>query len=191
MKENPIKVFNRIYARARARVPLYEAGALATADARGRPSVRFVLLKGADEAGFVFYTNTKSRKGRDLARNPRASLAFYWDQTGKQVRVEGPVKPVPAAEADAYWATRPWQSRLGGIASQQSQPMSSRAVLLWRVMLLKLKHPGRNIPRPKHWTGYRIIPNRIEFWHRGIYRLHKRVLFVRSRRGWRRSILQP
>ena len=191
MNQDPVRLFSRIYAKARKRVPLYEAGALATADSRGRPSVRFVLLKGADESGFVFYTNTRSRKGRDLKRNPYASLAFYWDQIGKQVRIDGPAKLVSNREADAYWASRPWQSRLGGIASQQSRPMSSRAVLLWRVMLLKLKHPGRDIPRPKHWTGYRIVPERIEFWHRGVYRLHKRVLFTRSGRAWRRQILQP
>ncbi len=190
--KDPITLFNRLYAQARhAHVPLHEACALATATRSGRVSVRFVLLKGADERGFVFYTNTESRKGMDLKANPQAALAFYWDKTGKQVRVEGPVRTVSGAEADAYWATRPWQARLGGIASRQSQPMSTRAALLWRVLLLRIKHPGNDIPRPRHWTGYRIIPERIEFWYRGVYRLHRRELFVRSGRRWRRSLLQP
>ena len=192
MADNPIVLFNQWYEQARrARIPLYDAMALATADGRGRPSVRFVLLKQADVRGFVFYTNTLSRKGRELDKTPLAALAFYWDKTGKQVRVEGRVVRVSPAEADVYWATRSRQSQLGAVASRQSAPVVGRTALIRKLVKLALRYAGSSVPRPAEWTGYRIVPHTIEFWTRRVHRLHHRVLFRRSRRGWARRLLQP
>jgi pyridoxamine 5'-phosphate oxidase len=168
-----------------------EATALATAARGGRVSVRFVLLKSADDGGFVFYTNALSRKGRDLAANPRAALVFWWDRIGKQVRVEGRVRRVSAAEADQYWRSRPRLSRLAGAISRQSAPVENRAILVARMEALRRRLRGRGVPRPTHWTGFRIIPDEIEFWTMRAHRLHDRELFTRSARGWRRELLQP
>jgi pyridoxamine 5'-phosphate oxidase len=170
---------------------LPEAVALATADPSGRPSARIVLLKHADEDGFVFYTNTLSRKGAELAANPRAALAFHWSPLRKQVRVEGRIEPVSQAEADAYWATRPRASCLAALASRQSRPLASRAALLARWRDLRDRHRGKPIPRPRWWSGYRLAPEAIEFWTHREHRLHDRELFTRSRRGWKRALLQP
>ncbi len=192
MAADPIALFHRWYAQARrARAPRYDAMALATADRRGGPSVRFVLLKQADARGFVFYTNARSRKGRELRRNPKASLAFYWDKTGRQVRVEGRVVKVSSEEADAYWAIRPRMSQLGAIVSQQSAPLLGHISLMGKLAKLLIKYAGRKVPRPAGWTGYRIIPQTIEFWTHRAHRLHERVLFRRFRRGWTRQRLQP
>lgn len=192
MAADPIAKFRRWFEEARrAGAPLPEAMALATADARGRPSARFVLLKQADARGFVFYTHQQSRKGRELSENPYAALVVYWDKTNKQVRVEGRVEEVSAAQADAYWATRPRPSQLGAWASAQSAPLDSRAALLARVAKLFLQYAGKPIPRPAHWTGYRVLPQTMEFWVRGEHRLHVRELFTRSRSGWKRALLQP
>jgi len=165
--------------------------ALATADAAGKPSVRFVLMKQADEGGFVFYTNARSRKGQNLRARPHAAAAFYWDPVGKQVRLEGRVEEVSAAEADDYWNTRPRPKQLGALASKQSAPLSSRAELVARWKALGKKFQDRTIPRPVEWTGYRIVPHSIEFWTRHAARLHERELFVRTRSGWKRTLLQP
>jgi len=190
-QSDPITIFNRWYANAeRAGEHLPDAVALATSD-RGRPSVRFVLLKGVDGRGFVFYTNLGSPKALHLRRNPRAEMAFYWDKTGRQARIGGRVVPVSREEADAYWDSRPRISRLGGIASRQSAPMPSRAALLARLARVALRYAGRRIPRPSWWSGFRIVPDRIEFWSRRAYRLHDRALFQRTSRGWKRTILQP
>ena len=192
MADDPIVLFNKWYDQARrARIPLYDAMALATADSRGRPSVRFVLLKQADARGFVFYTNSLSRKGRELDKTPHASLAFYWDKTGKQVRVEGRVVRVSPAEADAYWATRSRPSQLGAVASRQSAPLAGRIALIRKLAKLALRYAGNTVPRPAEWTGYRIVPHTIEFWTRRVHRLHDRVLFRLGRRGWTRQRLQP
>ena len=165
--------------------------ALATATPDGRPSVRMVLLKGADERGFTFFTDGRSRKGRELAERPRASVAFYWDATGKQVRIEGRIVPVSRAEADAYWATRPRGSRLAASASTQSASMRDHPWLVARWRRLA-RTTGRDpIPRPAAWSGYRIVPHAIEFWQRGAHRLHKRERYERTRRGWKRQWLQP
>ena len=192
MPADPIARFNRWFDDARkARIPLPEACALATVDRRGRPSVRFVLLKRADKEGFTFYTNRKSRKGGDLRANPWASLVFYWNKLDRQVRIEGKVKEVSPAEADAYWATRPRESNLGAVASTQSAPIGSRAQLLKRLQAVRKKYRGRPVPRPPHWTGYRILPTAVEFWKRGNHRLHHRELYTRKGLRWKAQILQP
>lgn len=170
---------------------LPEAMALATADAQGRPSVRFVLLKGADERGFVFFTNVSSRKGAELRDNPHASLAFYWDVLLKQVRVDGRVETVAPVEVDAYWATRPRESQLAARASRQSATIKSHAELLARWETLRRRYRGKDVPRPAGWVGYRLVPDAIEFWTHRDHRLHERELFVRTRRGWKRKLLQP
>ncbi|HUI25278.1 MAG TPA: pyridoxamine 5'-phosphate oxidase [Candidatus Kryptonia bacterium] len=189
---NPLTQFHHWFAEAqRAGAPLPEAMALATADMKGRPSVRFVLLKGADARGFVFYTNGRSRKGRELRRNQSASAVFYWDVIGKQVRIDGTVEHVAAADADAYWATRPRESQLAARASHQSAPLASHAALLALWKQLRRTYRGKEIPRPRGWVGIRIVPATIEFWTRGEHRLHQRELFTRNRRGWKRTLLQP
>jgi len=189
---NPIARFRRWFAAAeRADVPLPEAIALATAGRRGRPSVRFVLLKHVDERGFVFFTDGRSRKGGELAANPEVAFACYWDALGKQVRVEGRVRLVSAFEADAYWATRPRESRLAASVSRQSATLAREAELVARWRALGRRYPGDDVPRPASWTGFRIVPRAIEFWTRGDFRLHHRERFERRRGGWARRLLQP
>ncbi|HLY36429.1 MAG TPA: pyridoxamine 5'-phosphate oxidase [Candidatus Binatia bacterium] len=189
---DPLARFHLWFRQAeRARIPLPDAMALATATAKGEPSVRFVLLKRADERGFTFFTDTRSPKGRELGHNPRAALVFYWDAIGKQVRLRGRVQPVSDAEADAYWRTRPRESRLAATASHQSAPLASHAALLARWRRLRRRYRGKDIARPSGWGGYRVVPREIEFWTRRPHRLHQRELFVRSGRGWRRRLLQP
>jgi pyridoxamine 5'-phosphate oxidase len=189
---DPIARFRRWYRVAeRARIPLADAMALATADGAGRPSVRFVLLKRAAADGFVFFTDGRSRKGDDLRRRPRAALAFYWHATGKQVRVEGRVRAVSAEEADAYWETRPRASRLAALASTQSARLAGRGALLARWRALGRRYRGASVPRPAAWTGFRLVPEAIEFWTRGPHRLHHRERFERRRGRWTRRLLQP
>jgi pyridoxamine 5'-phosphate oxidase len=171
-----------------------EAMVVATSTRAGRPSARFVLLKQVDARGFVFFTDGRSRKGEELRDNPRAAGAVYWDRTGKQVRVEGRVEVVPAPESDAYWETRPRASRLAAASSassHQSATLRRRAQLLEAVRRLRQSLSGRTVPRPATWQGYRIVPERIEFWTRRAHRLHDRELFVRGRDGWKRRLLQP
>lgn len=175
----------------KAGAPLAEAAALATVDSRHRPSVRYVLLKSADDDGLVFYTNSESRKGRDLARNPHASMAFYWDATGRQVRIEGRVVEVSPAEADAYWAERPRDSRIASLVSRQSEPLSSRAKLDEAYRAAKRRYRGKDVPRPERWIGYRLVPSRFEFWTRREPRLHIRESFERVGDGWKEALLQP
>jgi pyridoxamine 5'-phosphate oxidase len=190
--KNPLTQFHHWFAEAqRAAVPIPEAMALATVGPKGRPAVRLVLLKAADARGFVFYTNGRSRKARDLRHNPFASAVFYWDAIGKQLRIDGRVEHVAVADADAYWATRSREKQLAALASRQSAALSSRAALLTLWKELRRKYRGREIPRPRGWMGFRIVPEAIEFWTRGEHRLHDRELFVRNRRGWKRSLLQP
>ena len=168
-----------------------DATALATADGSGRPAVRYVLLKDVDDRGFVFYTNRLSRKGKELDRNPLAALAFYWHATGKQVRVEGRIETLPKADADAYWAGRPRASQVASMASDQSAPLASRSALLARVKLLEREYRGKDVPRPPHWIGYRLVPDRIEFWTRHEPRLHHREEFFKRAGRWRVRLLQP
>jgi len=167
------------------------AVALATADAEGRPSVRMVLLKGADEKGFVFYTNLGSRKGRELTENPHASLCFHWKSLRRQVRVQGPVEPVSAAEADEYFASRHKQSQIGAWASIQSQPLPGRFELEKRVARYAAKYAVSSVPRPDHWSGFRLLPSWIEFWENRPFRLHDRSLYHRQGDGWRTEKLYP
>lgn len=160
-----------------AEVPEPTAMALATADAQGHPSVRMVLLKGFDEGGFVFYTNLESRKGRELAENAHAALCFFWQPLELQVRIEGRVEPVSAAEADEYYASRARGSRIGAWASLQSQPLGSYEALMAGVQEYEARFTGDDIPRPPHWSGFRVIPSRIEFWQGRPNRLHERERF--------------
>jgi pyridoxamine 5'-phosphate oxidase len=165
----------------RAGAPVPDAMVLATADRRGRPSARFVLLKEASARGFVFYTNEKSRKGDDMRANRRVALVFYWDVTGRQVRIEGTVRELPAKEADAYWAERPIGSRYASAASAQSRPIVSRSLLMKRYSALEAEYPDGDVPRPPHWKGFLVEPDAIEFWTRAEPRLHRRELFTRVR----------
>jgi pyridoxamine 5'-phosphate oxidase len=167
------------------------AMALATVDETGLPNVRMVLLKGADEDGFVFYTNYESRKGRELLGQGKAALLFHWKSLRRQVRVRGTVASVSYAEADAYFASRARGSRIGAWASQQSRPLESRFALEKAVAEYTLKFGIGEIPRPPHWSGFRLTPVSIEFWQDGLFRLHDRIHFERTAGGWDRTRLYP
>jgi pyridoxamine 5'-phosphate oxidase len=168
------------------------AMALATVDETGLPNVRMVLLKGLDEAGFVFYTNFESRKGRELLASHKAALLFHWKSLRRQVRVRGRVEEVTAAEADAYYASRPRGSRIGAWASKQSQPLEGRFALEAAVAQYTLKFGLGEIPRPEYWSGFRVVPETIEFWHDRQFRLHDRIEFKRNDAGaWEKTRLYP
>jgi pyridoxamine 5'-phosphate oxidase len=188
----PLERFRKIYQRAvDAEIKHPNAMSVSTVNASGQPTARMVLLKEFDQQGFVFYTNLESRKGRHLATSGRAGLNFYWRELDVQVVIEGPVEPVSDEEADAYFASRPRGSRLGAWASQQSRPLSNRARLLADVARVEAKYLGGPVPRPPHWSGVRVIPERYEFWEAQAFRLHDRALYVRTDGGWDRTRLYP
>jgi pyridoxamine 5'-phosphate oxidase len=189
---DPFALFAAWFGEARASEPNdANAIALATATPDGAPSVRMVLLKEHGSDGFVFYTNAESRKGGEIRANPRAALLFHWKSLQRQVRLEGPLEEVPAAMADAYFASRHPDSRLGSAASDQSRPLDARRTYLGRVEALREQYPAGDVPRPPHWTGFRLTPERIEFWISRHHRLHERRLFVRSAGGWTSGLLYP
>jgi pyridoxamine 5'-phosphate oxidase len=190
--QEPFETFNRWYTEARASEPRdANAMTLATAGREGRPSARMVLLKGADERGFVFYTNLTSRKGAELAVNPQAALCFHWKSLGRQVRVEGAVERVGDAEADAYFASRPRDSQIGAWASDQSQLLDDRADLERRVAEAAARFGEGPIPRPPHWSGFRVVPDLFEFWQDKPFRLHDRIFYRRKGPGWDTGRLFP
>ena len=192
MADDPHKLFDEWLAEAQLSEPNDPtAMALATADAEGRPSVRMVLMKGHDSRGFVFYSNLDSRKGEELAANPSAALLFHWKSLRRQVRIEGPVEPVANDEADTYFATRARDSQLGAWASDQSRPLDSRATFEARYEATRQRFEGREVPRPPRWAGWRLVPERIEFWTSRDHRLHDRRLFARAGEGWAESLLYP
>jgi pyridoxamine 5'-phosphate oxidase len=185
---DPLAVFHEWFEEARAAgVEVPEAMTVATADAEGRPSARMLLLKGADERGFAFFTGYESRKGRELDANPRAALVFYWRELGRQVRVEGTVRKLAAEESDAYWATRPPRSRAAAAASRQSEPLGSRDELEAEFERQLAAGP----PRPERWGGYLLEPDAIELWQHRDDRLHDRTRYTRGRGGWRAERLSP
>lgn len=191
--QEALERFREIFEAARASDEVAEPTAmtLATADAAGRPSARTVLLKGFDERGFVFYTNTLSRKGRQIAANPRAALTFLWAPIGRQILVEGDVVFVTDEEADSYFASRPRLSQAGAWASQQSEPLGGKEELEHRVADIEARYEGHEIPRPPHWTGYRVRPDLIEFWAAGEGRLHDRDRYWLEGGQWQYTLLNP
>jgi pyridoxamine 5'-phosphate oxidase len=191
----PFDLFTELLGAAREvgteRLPEPTAFALATVGAGGQPSVRILLLKGVDTRGFVFYTNYESRKGQELLAHPRAAMCFHWQPLERQVRVEGQAEPVSAEEADAYFATRQRGSQLGAWASRQSQPMEHPGALDARLREMEARFAGGPVPRPPHWSGFRLVPARIEFWHGMPSRLHERLVYSRAGDGWRTDVLYP
>jgi pyridoxamine 5'-phosphate oxidase len=188
---DPIAQFGRWWDEAlNSQLPEVNAMTLATADAGGVPSARVLLMKGYDERGFVFFTNYDSRKGRELAANPKAALLFFWPELERQVRIEGLVERIESAESDAYYRSRPLASRIGAWASPQSEPIPSKAWLMGRAAEMGLRH-GLNPDRPPQWGGYRLCPEVMEFWQGRPSRLHDRLRYQRVGSGWERSRLAP
>ncbi|QNM81955.1 pyridoxamine 5'-phosphate oxidase [Sphingomonas sabuli] len=190
--DDPFDLFDRWFADARAsEINDPEAMAFATADARGRPSVRMVLLRNAGPEGFGFFTNLDSRKGGELAENPWGALALHWKSLRRQVRAEGPVRQVADTEADAYFKSRSRASRIGSWASDQSRPLDSRETFERRYASLQEKFEGEDVPRPPRWSGFLLVPEKIEFWTDRPHRLHERRLFTRTVDGWDEGLLYP
>jgi pyridoxamine 5'-phosphate oxidase len=192
---DPIAEFRALFAQAQAvdrlQLPDPSAMSLATVSTDGAPSVRIVLLKGLDERGFAFYTNLNSRKGRELTATPRAALCFYWPALDVQIRIEGTIEPVSDAEADAYFASRARESQIGAWASLQSEELSSMDALRSRVAEMEARFANEPVPRPPHWSGRRVKPSSIEFWHAGEHRLHERRRYERDGNRWTMRRLFP
>jgi pyridoxamine 5'-phosphate oxidase len=189
---DPLDLFRAWFDAAKEREPAEpNAMALATVDAAGQPSMRMVLLKGVDARGFVFFTNFESQKGRELLATKRAALCFYWKSLKRQVRVEGLAEPVSPEEADEYFATRDRGSQLGAWASLQSRPMAGKMELMGRVAKFTAQFGVSAVPRPPHWSGFRIVHHRLEFWQDARFRLHDRLIYVRDGQGWKTEILFP
>jgi pyridoxamine 5'-phosphate oxidase len=192
--DEPFRLFSAWFADAKKSEPNNpDAMTLATVDADGLPNARMVLLKGCDERGFVFYTNLDSVKGQELAEAPKAALTFYWKSLQRQVRVRGEVEPVSAAEADAYFASRPRMAQIGAWASKQSTALESRLAFEKAVAIHTAKFGVGTVPRPPHWSGYRVVPQELEFWHERPFRLHDRIRFRREHQGarWSKTRLYP
>ena len=192
MSTDPFALFDTWFAEARGSEPNdSNAMALATADAAGHPSVRMVLLKGHGRDGFVFYTNRESRKAGEMAANPHAALLFHWKSLRRQIRIEGSLSLATDAESDAYFASRARDSQLGAWASDQSRPLDRRETFEARYEEVKARFEGRHVPRPPRWSGWRVMPERIEFWSDRAFRLHERRLFTRAGDGWSEGLLYP
>jgi pyridoxamine 5'-phosphate oxidase len=194
MTNDPFELFSKYYREAAECKDIADPSAvnLATALPSGAPSSRMVLLKTYDEGGFVIFTNLKSRKGKELSQNGQAALCFYWAPLARQIRIEGSVHPVCDEEADQYFASRPLKSRIGAWASRQSEPLESRTALLKQVIIQTARFAQGEVGRPAFWSGYRIVPDRMEFWTNGEYRLHDRILYTRDVGGtWQHGLLYP
>ncbi|MBB5684543.1 pyridoxamine 5'-phosphate oxidase [Sphingobium boeckii] len=192
MTDSPFALFDLWFAEARAsEINDSNAMALATVNAEWQPAVRMVLLKGHGPEGFVFYTNQQSRKADDLSAQPKAALLFHWKSLRRQIRIEGPVSPVSDLIADAYFATRSRDSQLGAWASEQSRPLDRRETFEARFNAMQARFDGGDVPRPPHWSGYLVTPQRIEFWQDREYRLHERRLFTRTGDDWDEGLLYP
>ena len=190
--DEPVALFNKWLKLAEEKERVNpNAVAVATANADGKPSVRMLLLKGVDERGFVFYTNSESHKGEELAINPRASLCFYWKSMGREVRVDGPVEKISNEEADAYFESRARGSQIGAWASKQSRPLESRFELEKRIAKYTAKFHIGKVPRPEFWEGYRVKHERVEFWAEKNFRLHDRFVYTRTDQGWQTERLYP
>ena len=191
-EDEPFAPFERWFVLAAKSEPLAETMTLATATRAGVPALRAVLLKGADPRGFVFYTNFASRKAEELSANPRAALCFHWKSLGRQIRIEGTVSIVSDEEADAYFASRPRDSQIGAWASDQSRPLAGRGELEDRFANVSRQYADSTaVPRPAYWSGFRVRPDRVEFWQERPFRLHDRVLFTREGDAWRKQRLFP
>lgn len=189
---DPFALFDEWLAEAAAREPNEpEAMTIATTGADGQPSARMVLLKAHGPEGFTFYTHEQSAKGQDLAENPRAAILFHWKSLCRQIRIEGSIARVSDAEADAYFATRSRDARIGAWASDQSRPLDSRETFERRFEEVKRRYEGQDVPRPTGWIGYRVVPDRFEFWTAREHRLHERRQFTRSGDGWSEGLLYP
>ena len=189
---NPFNIFAKWLAEAKQHPEIIEPTAMSLATvSNNQPSVRIVLLKHYDEAGFVFYSNSTSQKGQELARNPNVALSFYWEKLEKQVRIQGQAEQVDALTADAYFASRTREKQIGAWASLQSQPMSGRAEFEQRINEITAKYQGLEVPRPPHWVGWQVRPQSIEFWQQQNHRWHHRERFVRQGNNWQMELLYP